>query len=196
MPKLILASASRYKKQQLQQLGLSFETMNPDIDETPLAGESALAQSLRLAKAKAKKIASKNPHSYVLGCDQSASIEGHILCKPGSPEKAKQQLQQSSGKELSFFSGIALCNLQHDIEFVASCETVVRFRQLNEEEIDNYIKKEPATDCVGAFKVEAMGIQLFDYVRSDDPSALVGLPLIKTAQLLRQAGINPLDTHD
>ena len=192
MAQLILATASKYKIGQFQQLGLHFESLAANINEQPLAGECAIHQAQRLALAKAKHIGQHYPSALVIGCDQSADLNGKALSKPGSIELARHQLQQSSGQELQFHSAVALYNQSQQLELTGLCTTSVKFRTLSNEEIEAYIKKEDALDCVGAFKIEALGINLFESVCSNDPSALIGLPLIECAKLLRKAGINPL----
>ncbi|NQD38899.1 septum formation protein Maf [Permianibacter sp. IMCC34836] len=187
---LILASGSPYRARQLSQLGLTFEIVRPDVDETPLAGEPPADLALRLAEDKARAVARNWPKAWVIGSDQTADCGGLLLGKPGSAERAQAQLEQMSCKTVLFHSALCLLAPDGQAERV-NVTTTVQLRQLSPAEIAAYIKKEQPLDCAGSFKVEGLGISLFDWIRSDDPSALIGLPLIGLCRLLREAGCNP-----
>lgn len=189
---LVLASGSRYRANQLSQLGLTFVAVRPDIDESPLAGERPEAVALRLSEAKARAVASGHSGAWVIGSDQTVDCEGELLGKPGSVERACAQLEQMSGKTVLFHSGMCLL-APNGSATLSNTLTEVRFRQLGRAEIAAYIRKEQPLDCAGSFKVEGLGISLFEAIRSDDPSALIGLPLIALCRLLREAGYNPTD---
>lgn len=187
---LILASGSPYRAQQLSQLGLTFEIVRPNVNETPLPGEAPETLALRLAEAKARAVATQRPQAWVIGSDQTADCGGLLLGKPGNAERARHQLEQMSGKSVLFHSALCLLTTAGPAKRI-SVTTTVQLRQLSPAEIASYIEKEQPLDCAGSFKVEGLGISLFDWIRSDDPSALIGLPLIALCQLLRQAGCNP-----
>jgi septum formation protein len=186
---LILASSSRYRKSQLQQLVHQFDCASPDIDESALPAESAAAMVERLALAKAGKIAALNRAAAVLGSDQAAVLNGEILGKPGSPQTAAEQLARSSGQTVIFETAIALVCLEQGLELLDRVTTRVEFRTLSNDEIQRYIDLDNPVDCAGSFKIESAGAALFHRVIADDPTALIGLPLIRTANLLRRAGI-------
>lgn len=184
---LILGSSSRYRQALLKRLGLEFECLSPDVDETPLANESALALVQRLAKLKAEAVAAQAPGAIVIGSDQVCVNEGRILGKPGNEAAAFEQLKAASGKTLSFYT--SLCVRKSDGNCLeAVSEIKVTFRTLDDNEIRRYIAADQPLDCAGSFKSEALGISLFNRVSCDDLTALEGLPLIKTAEFLRQCG--------
>lgn len=183
---LILASTSRYRQELLQRLGLPFGTARPEVDETPHAGEAPEALALRLARAKAAAVAELHPNACVIGSDQVAELDGTALGKPGSVAGAHAQLAAMSGRSVRFLT--AVCVRGPHGEDSALDVTDVRFRQLDAETIARYIDAESPLDCAGSFKCEGLGIALFEAIRNDDPTALIGLPLIATARLLRQAG--------
>jgi len=187
MPRLILASTSVYRRDLLARLRLPFETVRPEVDETPLRHETPLALAERLAIAKAGVIARREPGAYVIGSDQVAELDGTPLGKPGDRNGALAQLGAMSGREVRFRTAVCV---QRDSEapLVALDTTTVRFRTLTSAEIERYVDAEQPFDCAGSFKSEELGIVLFDAIETSDPTALVGLPLIATAQLLRQAG--------
>jgi MAF protein len=187
---LILASSSVYRQQLLRQLGLSFTCISPAIDESALPNESADALTRRLAIAKAKRILQDNPDALVIGSDQVADLDGTILGKPYEPERAVAQLTQCSGKTVQFFTSVAL--LSSGMQKVDVVTTRVRFRTLTDEQIRTYIKKEEPLDCAGSFKCEGLGVALFESIQSDDPSALIGLPLISLTRMLHAAGVDVL----
>lgn len=186
-PSLVLASTSRYRRELLGRLRLPFELASPATDETPLPGEAPSLLVQRLAAAKAAAVAGLFPGAWVLGSDQVAEFDGAALGKPGSREAAIAQLAAMSGREVAFHTGVCLANAE-GIRHAALDTTVVRFRRLDADEIGRYVDAEQPFDCAGSFKSEGLGIALFESVASQDPTALVGLPLIATARLLRQAG--------
>lgn len=184
---LILASTSRYRRELLERLRLPFHIARPDIDETPLAGEAAPALARRLARAKAAAIAVQHPGSWILGSDQVAMLGPKALGKPGTRENAIAQLTAMSGQEVGFHT--AVCLLRNDRPALEAMDTtLVHFRDLQAGEIERYVDAEQPLDCAGSFKSEGLGIVLFDRIESSDPTALIGLPLIATSRLLREAG--------
>ena len=187
MPTLVLASTSPYRRELLARLRLAFELARPETDETPLPGETPVGLVQRLAAAKAAAVARQFPGAWVLGSDQVAEFEGAAVGKPGTRERAMAQLAAMSGREVAFHTGVCLAN-SAGTEHRALDTTVVRFRRLDAGEIGRYVDAEQPFDCAGSFKSEGLGIALFESIQSQDPTALVGLPLIATARLLRQAG--------
>ena len=189
---LILASSSRYRASLLQQLGLPFRQQAADIDETPLDGEDPQAYVLRLAEAKARAVAAEFPARWVIGSDQTCLLNGRIHGKPGTAENAVRQLMQAQGTGVDFLTGLCLLNLSEDI-CLTLCEPFrVVFRALSRQEIEHYVAVEQPLDCAGSFRVEGLGIQLFERLEGRDPNALIGLPLIGLCDLMREAGLNPL----
>lgn len=184
---LILASTSRYRRELLERLQLPFTTERPDVDETPLPGEAPAALASRLAVAKAREVARLHPGAWVLGSDQVAGFDGHALGKPGSRDAAIAQLQSMSGSSVQFLTAVALCR-GDALAGEALDTTTVTFRCLRRAEIERYVDAEQPLDCAGSFKSEGLGIALFDAIETRDPTALIGLPLIATARLLRDAG--------
>ena len=185
-PKLILASTSVYRKELLGRLGIPFEVVSPKVDETPLAGETTETLALRLAKAKAAAVASLNPEAWVIGSDQVADLCGAAIGKPGNFERALAQLQLMRGSIVTFHT--ALCLMHGDTETTICIPTEVKFRNLKDDVLEAYLHAEEPYDCAGSAKSEGMGIALLEYIRSDDPTALIGLPLIALSGLLRDAG--------
>lgn len=187
MPELILASSSPYRAELLARLGLPFRSIGPNVDETPLSGEFPAALTRRLANAKADEVARHSPHVWVIGSDQVADLEGRILGKPGNHANAVEQLRSMSGRTVHFHTSV--CLRSYDGRRLQALDiTTVRFRALGADEIDRYVEAEQPFDCAGSFKCESLGISLFKEIQSRDPTALVGLPLIATAGLLRAAG--------
>ena len=184
--RLLLASTSPYRRELLQRLRLPFECLSPGVEETPLPGEAPAALALRLAMAKAVAVHARQPEAWVIGSDQVADLDGRVLGKPGDFESAAAQLRAMSGCEVVFHT--ALCVIGPGFREHAVDTTRVRLRALADDEIARYLQAEPAFDCAGSFKAEGLGIALFDAIDSEDPTALVGLPLIATARLLRKAG--------
>ena len=187
--KLILASSSKYRKTLLQRFGIPFDCKSPDIDESQLPGESPVDLVARLATQKAETVSKENPQAIVIGSDQMAVFNGQIVGKPGSYDAALEQLTGFSGQLVEFLTAVSVQS--HHIHFREQYtdSTRVRFRTLEREEIERYLQKEKPFDCAGAFKAESLGIVLFESISSEDPTALVGLPLIRTAAMLREAGV-------
>ena len=189
---LILASTSVYRRELLSRLQLPFEVHAPDVDETPLPGEAPRALAQRLALAKAQALAGRFPHAVVIGSDQVADLHGQPIGKPGSRDRAREQLRLMRGQTLGFHTAVAVACRETGHIGQALAEVEVRLRPLTDAEIERYLDLEPAWDCAGSAKSEGLGISLMSSIRSDDPTALIGLPLIHTATLLRAAGIDPL----
>ena len=192
MRSLVLCSTSRYRRELLERLRLPFVCAAPEIDETPLAGESAAALSERLAQAKAIALANRFPDAILIGSDQAASCDGRIIGKAGDIATAISQLASVSGREVIFHTTVAVLDARSDRCPWLRDDTIVRFRTLSHAEIATYVQHELALDCAGSFKCEGLGITLFDAIESRDPTALIGLPLIATARLLRGFGLDPL----
>ncbi|MDR2093278.1 MAG: Maf family nucleotide pyrophosphatase [Azoarcus sp.] len=188
-PALVLASTSAYRRQLLERFGLPFETCAPHIDETPLAGETPPRLAERLALAKARAVARQRPGALVIGSDQTAALGAETFGKPGSLDKAAAQLRRMSGKDVLFHTAVALIDGRNHHEQCETVLTCVRFRTLGEDEIRRYLEREPAIDCAGSAKCEGLGIALLDALSGDDPTALIGLPLIALARMLRAAGL-------
>ena len=186
---LILGSTSRYRRELLQRLHLPFEVVAPDVDETPLPGEAPSALALRLALAKAHAVALQLPNAVVIGSDQVADLAGEPLGKPGTHERAVAQLQRMRGQTVVFQTALAVVCLATGFAQQDLAPVRVRFRDLSDAEIDRYLRIEQPYDCAGSAKSEGLGIALLDAIDSDDPTALVGLPLIRTCRLLRAAGV-------
>lgn len=191
-PPLILGSTSRYRRELLERLRLPFEVLSPQVDETPLPGEAPAALAVRLALAKAHEVATLRPEAVVIGSDQVADLHGQPIGKPGTHENALVQLRQLSGQQAIFQTAVAVVCHHTGFAEVMLAAVTVRFRDLSEAEIEHYLRTEQPYDCAGSAKSEGLGIALLDAIASDDPTALIGLPLIRTCQLLRRAGINPL----
>jgi septum formation protein len=189
-PALILASTSRYRRELLQRLRLPFELRSPEVDEAPLPGEAPAAMALRLALAKARAVFVQRPDAVVIGSDQVADLDGEPIGKPLSHERAVQQLTRLSGRSVLFQTAVAV--IAPGFEQAQLAPVRVRFRTLLPAEIEHYLRTEEPYDCAGSAKSETLGIALLEAIESDDPTALVGLPLIRTCALLRAAGIDPL----
>ena len=185
MQPLILASTSPYRRELLNRLGLPFTVANPQTDESPLPDETPEALALRLSEAKARAVAQTHPDALIIGSDQVATVDGRIYGKPGTYERAVEQLQALSGKTVNFFTGLCLYNARTGLADVRGVPTLVTFRQLSGGEIENYLRREPAYNCAGSAKSEGLGIALLRSMRGDDPNALVGLPLIALCDMLR-----------
>jgi septum formation protein len=186
---LILGSTSRYRRDLLGRLGLPFEVAAPEVDETPRPGEPPAELARRLALAKAHDVAQRHPEAVVIGSDQVADLDGAPLGKPGDHERASAQLRRMSGRTVTFQTAVAVvCRssgfVQQDLAPVR-----VEFRRLSDEEIERYLQAEQPYDCAGSAKSEGLGIGLLEAIHSDDPTALVGLPLIRTCRMLRAAGL-------
>ena len=191
-PTLILGSTSRYRRELLQRLRIPFEVRSPDVDETPLPGEPPAALAQRLALAKAQAVSKLFPDAVVIGSDQVADLDGEAIGKPGTHERAVAQLRSMRGRSVVFQTAVAVVRASTGYVGAALAPVTVRFRQLSDAEIEHYLRAEQPYDCAGSAKVETLGIALLDTVESDDPTALVGLPLIRVCTLLRAAGIDPL----
>jgi septum formation protein len=191
-PKLILASTSRYRRELLARLRLPFDVESPHVDESSQPGESPAAMSERLALAKARAVSARHPHAVVIGSDQVADLDGAPVGKPGSHERAVQQLRAMSGRSVVFHTAVAVTCAASGFAASVRVPVTVRFRVLGEAEIEHYLRTEQPYDCAGSAKCETLGIALLEAIESDDPTALVGLPLIRTSALLRAAGIDPL----
>ena len=191
-PPLILASTSRYRRELLERLRLPFQALAPGTDETPLPGETPAALAPRLALAKARALASRFPDAVVIGADQVADVDGVALGKPGTHERAVDQLRAMSGRTIVFQTALAVVRQSTGFAESRCVPVPVRFRTLGDDEIEFYLRTEQPYDCAGSAKCETLGIALLEAIDSDDPTALIGLPLIRTAQLLRAAGLDPL----
>ena len=191
-PPLILASTSRYRQELLSRLRLPFEVLSPEVDETALPGETPATLAQRLALAKAWAVAKKRPEAVVIGSDQVADLDGQPLGKPGTHDRAVQQLRRLRGHRVLFHTAVAVVRAGTGFEKAALNSVAVSFRALEDDEIEFYLRTEQPYDCAGSAKCETLGISLLSAIESDDPTALVGLPLIRTSELLRQAGIDPL----
>lgn len=186
---LVLASTSRYRRELLQRLQLPFAVAAPQVDETPLPDEAPRALALRLALAKAQAVAAQQPGALVIGSDQVADLAGRSLGKPGSHERAVQQLRQMRGQTVVFHTALAVICLEAGFEQADVAPVRVRFRDLHDDEIERYLHAEQPYDCAGSAKSEGLGISLLEAIDSDDPTALIGLPLIRTCAMLRAAGV-------
>ncbi len=186
---LVLGSTSRYRRELLARLGLPFGIAAPAVDETPLPQEAPRALALRLALAKARAVAALHPDAIVIGSDQVADLDGQPLGKPGNHERATAQLQRMSGHTVIFQTAVAVVCLATGFEQVDLAPVRVRFRALGDTEIERYLRAEEPYDCAGSAKSEGLGISLLDAIDSDDPTALIGLPLIRTCRMLRAAGL-------
>jgi len=189
---LVLGSTSRYRRELLERLRVPFTVAAPDVDETPLPGESPKILALRLALAKARAVAALYPDAVVIGSDQVADLAGQALGKPGEHDRAVAQLRQMRGQTVVFQTALAVVCLTTGFEQVDLAQVRVVFRHLSDEEIEAYLQAEKPYDCAGSAKSEGLGIALLESIDSDDPTALIGLPLIRTAHLLRQAGVKLL----
>lgn len=186
---VVLGSTSPYRRELLQRLRLPFEVEAPRVDETPAPGERPEALARRLALAKARAVAARHPQAVVIGSDQVADLDGEPLGKPGNHANAVAQLQRMSGRTVVFQTALAVVCQASGFEQADLAAVRVRFRTLATDEIETYLQAERPYDCAGSAKSEGLGIVLLDAIESDDPTALVGLPLIRTARLLRAAGV-------
>ena len=189
---VILGSTSRYRKELLSRLQIPFDTAAPDVDETPHPYESPKDLAMRLALAKAHAVALKNPQAVVIGSDQVADLEGEPLGKPGNHANATLQLQRMRGKTVIFQTALSVVCLTTRFEKTDLAAVKVKFRDLSDSEIESYLRAEEPYDCAGSAKSEGLGIALLESIESDDPTALIGLPLIRTCLMLREAGVNIL----
>jgi len=189
---VVLGSTSRYRRELMNRLRLPFEVDAPEVDETPLDGESPEALARRLALAKAHAVALRHPEALVIGSDQVADLDGLPLGKPGTHERAVQQLRLMRGRTVIFQTAVAVVCHATGFEQLDLAPVRVRFRDLSDAEIENYLRAEEPYDCAGSAKSEGLGIALLEAIDNDDPSALVGLPLIRTCRMLREAGLQLL----
>jgi septum formation protein len=191
-PQLILASTSRYRRELLERLRLPFQVESPGVDESAEPGELPARLAERLARAKARAVAGRHPGAVVIGSDQVAELDGAAIGKPGSHARAREQLRAMSGRTVVFHTAVAIERLAPRHSAAALASVTVRFRELRDAEIERYLRAEQPYDCAGSAKCETLGIALLEAIESDDPTTLVGLPLIRTCELLRAAGIDPL----
>ena len=189
---MVLGSTSRYRQELMERLRVPFTVAPPHVDETPLPGEAPKTLALRLALAKAQAVAALHPEAVVIGSDQVADLAGQALGKPGVHERAVTQLRQMRGQTVIFQTALAVVCLATGFEQVDLAEVRVVFRDLSDDEIEAYLQAEQPYDCAGSAKSEGLGIALLESIDNDDPTALIGLPLIRTARLLRQAGVKLL----
>ena len=189
---LILGSTSRYRRELLERLSIPFQVAAPDVDESPLPREAPRLLAERLALAKAKAVAAQFPQAVIIGSDQVADLNGQSLGKPGTHDKAVTQLHLMRGQTVVFQTAVAVVCLESGFEQRSLAAVRVKFRDLTDDEIENYLQLEKPYDCAGSAKSEGLGIALLASIDSDDPTALIGLPLIRTCQMLRAAGIELL----
>lgn len=191
-PSLILASTSRYRQELLARLRLPFTVVAPGVDESRHAGEAPAALAQRLALDKARAVAERHPDALVIGSDQVADLDGEPIGKPGTHDRAVAQLRSMSGRSVTFHTAVAVLRRATGYEAQALVPVLVRVRHLDESEIARYLHAEQPYDCAGSAKAETLGIALLDAIESDDPTALIGLPLIRTCAMLRAGGLDPL----
>ena len=187
---IVLASSSRYRRELLQRLGLPFESWAPDIDERPLPAEPPRETAIRLARAKAEAAARKFPSAWIIGSDQVADLDGRAIGKPGTFDNAREQLRDVSGHSVLFHTALCFWNARLERRHERLVTTDVAFRRLTEAEIERYLEREHALDCAGSAKSEGLGISLLARLGGEDPTALVGLPLIALAAMLRAEGFD------
>src|SRR6187431_448656 len=190
--RLVLASTSRYRRELLARLRLPFDVDPPEVDERPRSGEAPAGTASRLALAKAAAIAARHADAVVIGSDQVADLDGQGVGKPGDHERATAQLRAMRGRIVVFQTAVAVVCAATGFAESALLPVTVRMRELSDAEIERYLRAEMPYDCAGSAKIETLGIALVESVASDDPTALIGLPLIRTCELLRRAGIDPL----
>ncbi len=188
---LILASSSRYRRELLNRLGLEYTCESPDVDETPLPGEAPADLALRLAHLKAEAVAKNHPDAVVIGSDQVCDLDGTPLGKPHTFEKAVAQLQAMQGRRLVFHTAVCVISPALSPQDTVS-DTVITMRKLSDEAIRDYVEREKPFDCAGSAKIEKLGIALMESVASDDPTSLIGLPLMRVTTMLTRAGIPPI----
>lgn len=186
---LILASSSKFRRELLHKLQIPFNSISPKVDETALPSEKPHETALRLAQDKARKIGKKHPHALVIGCDQVATLDGEQLGKPGNYHNATLQLQKMRGREVTFHSALCLFNAETGHMQAEVVPYLVRFRQLSDAQIENYLNKEQPYECAGSAKSEGLGIALIERMIGEDPNALIGLPLIKLITMLQNEGV-------
>lgn len=187
-PRLVLASTSPYRRGLLERLGLPFEQAAPGVEETALAGESPEALAARLARAKAHAVAASHPDCLIIGSDQVAALDEQWLDKPGTPERARAQLRAASGRVVRFLTALCVLDAASGRESLDVVRVEAKFRELGEEEIADYVERDAPLDCAGALRSEALGVALLEALHGEDPTALVGLPLIRLSQRLAEFG--------
>ena len=187
---LILASSSKFRRELLHKLQIPFNSISPKVDETALTNEKPHETALRLAQVKARKIGKKHPHALVIGCDQVATLDGEQLGKPGNHHNATLQLQKMRGREVTFHSALCLYNAETNVMQAEVVPYLVRFRQLSDAQIENYLNKEQPYHCAGSAKSEGLGVALIERMIGEDPNALIGLPLIKLITMLQSEGVD------
>jgi len=188
-PRLVLASTSPYRRELLQRLGIPFETANPGVDESPAPGETPVATAQRLALAKARAVAREFPSALIIGSDQVAYADGETFAKPEVRERAVAQLRALRGRSVLFHTALCLLNGHTNRIQLEGESTEVRYRDLTDSEIERYLDRESALNCAGSARCEGLGISLLEYIRGDDPNALIGLPLIALCRMLRSEGV-------
>ena len=189
---VVLGSTSAYRRELLSRLRLPFEVASPDVDETPHPGEAPQALARRLALAKAREVATRFPQAVVIGSDQVADLDGEPLGKPGDHERAVEQLRRMRGRWVVFQTAVAVVCQASGFEQLDLAPVRVRFRELSDAEIESYLRAEKPYDCAGSARSEGLGIALLETIENDDPTALVGLPLMRTCRMLRAAGVQLL----
>jgi MAF protein len=189
---LVLASTSAHRRALLERLGLTFSQAAPQVDESTLPGERPAALAERLARAKARAVAARFPDALVIGSDQVAVVDGSIAGKPGTRDATVAQLEHATGRNATFHTGLCLLDTRDGSEVAEVVDFTVRFRRLTRAQIEAYVERERPYDCAGGFRSEALGIALFEAMQGEDPSALVGLPLIRLTALLAERGVDVL----
>lgn len=187
---IILASSSPYRRELLTRLGIAFATLSPDVEETTLPGESPRDTALRLAQTKARAVAAAHPHAVIIGSDQVADLDGMAIGKPGTHAAAVHQLRAMRGRRVLFHTAVCLLNAASGRHHLASVPTTVHFRHLSDAQIERYLTREQPYDCAGSAKIESLGIALVLKIESDDPTALIGLPLMTLTGMLQQEQID------
>lgn len=191
-PTLVLASTSRYRKMVLEKLGVPFKTVRPEVDETPLANETAIKLVTRLSELKARAVITEFSNALIIGSDQVAVLDEKILGKPGNYERAHEQLRLLSGNTVIFHTGLCLLNSATGTTQIEVVDYKVNFRDLSDSEIEHYLKQDEPYDSAGSFKSEGLGIALFKSMTGEDPNALIGLPLIKLTTMLKNENFSVL----
>ena len=189
---LILASSSVYRRSLLQRLGVAFTSVSPDVDETPHPGELPAATALRLALSKAQAVAATNPRALIIGSDQVADLDGAALSKPGNHGNAVRQLQAMRGRRVVFHTALCLLDAASGNHQLANVPTAIQFRDISDTQIERYLRIEQPYDCAGSAKIETLGIALVEKIDSDDPTAIIGLPLMMLVTMLAREGVNIL----
>lgn len=192
MPRILLASTSPYRRQLLERLGVAFDVADPRVDETPRPGETAPELVARLAEAKARSAASGSTAGLVIGADQVAVLDDEMLGKPGNAEANRRQLARAAGRRVQFYTGMCLLAVEENRARVEVVPFTVEFRPLSDAQIAAYVAREQAFDCAGGFRSEGLGSALFERMQGTDPTALMGLPLLRLTALLAEEGVDVL----